>query len=214
MTMIELDVLSSKCRELGVPCEHLGHESEGMEEVALQPLHSFCVSNPRAPVAYIHNKGSYHPTPEQQKMRQFLVGGISSEACVEAITTGGSCDTCSSRFCPIPHQHTSGNMWLAKCDYVSNLIAPREFPAVMGRYVDSYQCPQIKRLSPYYIGLERMALEHWIGAHPSLGARARGLAARLAPTPTYHASTALATTTFRPEGGAQLRNSSAGVVRE
>lgn len=32
---------------------------------------------------------------------------------------------CSSRMSPLPHPHTSGNMWLAKCDYISQLIDPK-----------------------------------------------------------------------------------------
>ena len=35
-----------------------------------------------------------------------------------------SCNVCSMRMSPIPHPHTPGNMWAARCSYVSNLIDP------------------------------------------------------------------------------------------
>ena len=67
-----------------------------------------------------------------------------------------TCNVCSSRMSPMPHPHTSGNMWLSRCDYVRKLIEPKKFTQAMYRtnpditITDWYPC----------FGLGRFASEH------------------------------------------------------
>ena len=110
-----------------VKCVHLGHDAAGSELNSLEPLHAYCVQNPEASVAYLHDKGSFHESPRNARLRRVLLRGLSSRPCAAAITTHSACDVCSSRFTITPHQHTSGNMWLARCDYVRRLREPRDF---------------------------------------------------------------------------------------
>ncbi len=170
------DDVERHCRDMGIRrCVHLGHVDSGMEETTLQPLHTFCRQKKAAAVAYIHNKGSFHDHPKQAPLRKFLIGGVASSACVRAMMDDeGSCDTCSSRFCPIPHTHVSGNMFMARCEYVSKLIPPRAFPVAMGRYTHSLR-PRCSHKDfhtmmsePWNTGLKRYSLEHWLGSHPHI----------------------------------------------
>ena len=56
---------------------------------------------------------------------------------------------------PLPHAHTSGNMWLARCDHVAKLPDPK-FERV-GKF------EELKSWGRYFN-------EHWIHMHPDLQA--------------------------------------------
>lgn len=86
----------------------------------------------------------------------FLTRGALSKECANLPNT---CNVCSSRMSPIPHPHTPGNMWLARCDYVSKLINPRQFAHAMQQVVGGGEnaCR----------GTGRYAAEHWIHSHPA-----------------------------------------------
>jgi hypothetical protein len=102
------------------------------------------------------NPRSFTPTPENDLLRRFLTKGALSEECANMPTT---CNVCSSRFSPLPHPHTSGNMWAARCDYVSRLIEPKDqFQRAMRQFRN--------KGSPVCTGRLRYALEHWIHSSP------------------------------------------------
>ncbi|KAL7537875.1 hypothetical protein ACHAXR_008136 [Thalassiosira sp. AJA248-18] len=63
---------------------------------------------------------------------------------------------------PIPHPHTPGNMWLARCKYVKHLINPLHFEGKMHSIYDNVHV----NLWPC-LGLGRYAAEHWIYSHPN-----------------------------------------------
>ena len=124
-------------------------------------------------VIYLHSKGSYRPFPNNDKLRRFLTRGALSNECASihhtsqqsssssttTSTTASStacsvCNVCSSRMSPIPHSHTPGNMWLAKCNYIQYLYEPYQFENVMGT---PNAC----------LGSGRYAAEHWVHSHPS-----------------------------------------------
>ena len=70
---------------------------------------------------------------------------------------------------PIPHPHASGNMWLARCDYVQKLIDPELFEGAMNKVV--YQNERSRRNGGEgCIGRGRYSAEHWIHSHPSIAA--------------------------------------------
>jgi len=87
---------------------------------SLEKSQSRQAKRPAAAVAYLHDKGSTHDRGvKNPRLRAALLRGLASQACADAIVGGrAACDVCSLRFSLHPHQHTPGNMWLARCDYV------------------------------------------------------------------------------------------------
>ena len=148
--------LSSKTKNATL----LVHEEEGDEVGTLGLLWDFCKRNSKDKVVYIHSKGSFHPHNENNKLRRFLTRGAASQECANLPNT---CNVCSSRMSPFPHPHTSGNMWLARCNYVTKLIDPRIFEAEMTRVYPNYEI--FGSNNPDF-GTGRFAAEHWIYSHP------------------------------------------------
>jgi hypothetical protein len=97
------------------------HLEQGDEGETLHALWKYCKEhdNRQRKVVYLHSKGSFHPKPQNDKLRRFLTEGALSPECANLPDT---CDVCSSRMSPLPHPHTPGNMWLARCDYVAKLV--------------------------------------------------------------------------------------------
>lgn len=153
------------CTELGATCVHLGHTETGDEPTTLTPLHAFCRAHPKAAVAYLHDKGSFHDSPPDARLRQILLRGLASQPCVATITRPSACDVCSTRFTMAPHQHTSSNMWLAKCSYITKLHEPRDF----GRRMELHYGRK-KGGDAWPLGTWRFAYEHWVHSHPALQA--------------------------------------------
>jgi hypothetical protein len=143
----------------------LGHYENGTEMITLRSLWTHCKENPLDRVVYLHSKGSYTDTFENGLLRRFLTTGALSRHCANLPET---CNVCSSRFSPLPHPHTSGNMWLARCEYVRYLMDPFEFSDRMdefntegsnnGRGNDQAACD----------GRLRYSAENWIASHPSV----------------------------------------------
>ena len=135
----------------------MGHRTGGNEVDTLQKLWEFCNNNSQnnleqQMVVYLHSKGSFHPSEDNDNLRRFLTRGALSHECA---TLPHNCTVCSSRMSPIPHSHTSGNMWLAKCSYIQQLLDPDTFVSAMGHKINA--C----------FGTGRYASEHWIHSHPS-----------------------------------------------
>ena len=61
---------------------------------------------------------------------------------------------------PLPHPHTSGNMWLARCDYVAKLVDPNAKEE--GKLHISFNIDDSQK------GFGRYFFEHWIHSHPSV----------------------------------------------
>ena len=99
-------------------------------------------------------------------MRMFLTRGALSKECAELPST---CNICSSRMSPVPYPHTSGNMWLARCDYVSKLIEPNRFATAMDLAMEKIRTSEVGNLSKidYCRGSRRYSAEHWIHSHPA-----------------------------------------------
>ncbi|GKY97517.1 hypothetical protein MPSEU_000709900 [Mayamaea pseudoterrestris] len=138
----------------------LQHHNEGNEVLTLHSLWEYCKIQPDARVVYLHSKGSFHPKVENDLLRGFLTAGALSKECLHL---PDACNVCSSRMSPIPHPHTPGNMWLARCRYVRQLIDPLLFEAKM-RTVSSI--PKHTKTEASY-GLGRYSAEHWVHSHPS-----------------------------------------------
>jgi len=149
------------------------HLPTGDEAKTLQALWEYCTEHPTSKVIYLHSKGSFHPSPANTQLRLFLTRGALSAEC--ASTDSQTCNVCSSRFSPLPHPHTPGNMWLAHCDYVNELIEPRLFTVLMDAlqanikrsWLDIQQTQKLW-IKWYTTGTKRFAQEHWIHSHPTV----------------------------------------------
>jgi hypothetical protein len=155
-------------RSIGQPFEIenttlIRHDAEGDEAETLGLLWQDCKDHLVAEkVVYLHTKGSFHPSEDNDKLRRFLTRGALSEECANLQS---SCNVCSSRMAPSPHPHTPGNMWLATCDYVQKWINPLEFEEKMQQVWGSQAQALGSRTS--CIGTGRFAAEHWIHSHTS-----------------------------------------------
>ena len=136
------------------------HDSTGNEVGTLKLLWDYCNLNPERSVVYLHSKGSFTRNESNDQLRKFLTRGALSEECANI---PNSCNVCSSRFSPVPHPHTSGNMWLAKCSYVKNLIDPLKFEEAMNKLRTIR-----RKVTRSCVGRGRFAAEHWIHSHPSV----------------------------------------------
>ena len=143
---------------------HLGHYESGDEKLSLHALWEYCRNNNTkdAKVIYMHSKGSFNPSWENDNLRKYLSRGALSEECLGLSQT---CNVCSSRMSPLPHPHTPGNMWLARCNYVKKLLDPLDFAK---RMKHAYQHVDREGYPPHCFGLRRYAQEHWIHSHPSV----------------------------------------------
>lgn len=142
----------------------LQHHPNASEIVTLQSIWEYCQIHSEERVIYLHSKGAYHPSEENDQMRGLLTKGALSSAC--ATVSPDICNVCSYRFAPFPHPHTPGNMFLAHCSYVKNLIEPKEFTNVM----DAVETRLVTKPETHgsCVGKGRWAAEHWVHSHPSI----------------------------------------------
>jgi hypothetical protein len=157
-----------------LPVHRVTYEPTGWEMLTLDALWAYCQDQPSATVAYLHSKGSFHPKPQNEILRQVLTKAVLSPDCFDHVTTAMPtttngknsttlCNTCSFRMSPFPHQHTPGNMWLARCHYVRQLLRP----SVFAERMESYR-PWVNESTneEHCVGLGRFAAEHWLHTHP------------------------------------------------
>lgn len=152
-------------------CNHLAHYETGGENLILQHLFDHCVANPSDRVFYMHSKGSFHQSKTNGDYRRFLMG-MFSEQCLQMQKL--SCNTCSSRFSPLPHHHTPGNMWMGECEYIKRLLPPSDFQQKMevmfkGALNAGVQgIPSRGKKHPdWTVGMNRYSFEHWVHSHPT-----------------------------------------------
>jgi hypothetical protein len=153
--------------ELCPKCDVVEHLQEGGEQTTLAHVHQHCIEHPDATVAYIHNKGSTHNTQKNTWLRHVHMRAV--PACLSQLQRGGNaaqCNVCSARFSPLPHFHTSGNMWVARCSYVKELYEPDRFEGAMER-VWAHR-PISTEGTNSMEGRRRYSSEHWVHSHPAV----------------------------------------------
>ena len=105
-----------------------------------------------------------------------MTDAITSRQCIERAHSEG-CDLCGLVFLPRPSLHFTGNMFNAKCSYIRKLAKPMDFEKKMGSVVEigrkllangTLVSNMIDAEKTCNNGLERFAMEHWHGSHPSL----------------------------------------------
>ncbi|CAB9503363.1 expressed unknown protein [Seminavis robusta] len=163
-TLLELQDHFSKTPAAAAGIE-IQHFEKGDESRSLHDLWSFCRSNSTHPdqvVAYLHSKGSFTPDPANNLLRRYLTKAVLTPECAQM--PKDKCNVCSARFSPLPHPHTGGNMWTARCDYIAQLADPSTFIDTMGGYFAGHSSAE----SSHCLGTDRYALEHWVHAHPDV----------------------------------------------
>jgi len=142
------------------------HDEKGSEMETLASIYLYCQGPEKdeREVVYLHSKGSFHQGKKQNDLRQFITRAALSAKCSNMDPS--MCNVCSGRMSPIPHPHTSGNMWSARCDYITKLLHPTQFQHKM----DTITFPignEIINIAAA-VGNKRFAAEHWIMSHPSV----------------------------------------------
>jgi hypothetical protein len=142
----------------------LEHHTTASEHVTLHSLWDYCQSHPQDKVVYLHSKGSLRVTRSNDRLRQLSTLGALSDECATH-TDNIVSNLCSYRISPFPHPHVPGNMWLAHCSYVKNLLEPNIFQEQMNTVRQRLEVkPHVR---PSFIGNGRYSAEHWIHTHPS-----------------------------------------------
>lgn len=174
--------INSLCRKLhpSLECKLRGFYEQASEAVTLQDIHDFCRqddTDQETRVTYIHSKGSYHQTLVNMNWRREMTNSVLHPDC--QYPPDDRCDVCGSSFYTRFSTIYPGNMWTAKCSYVSKLLSPRE-----GGEYDDKKVESVAKFLKYrlwgqlhstlledridYFGLGRYRLEHWIGSHSSI----------------------------------------------
>ena len=178
-------LLHDTCRQASngtVQCVYDLHVDEGGEADTLSVLYEHCSSSSTAEdtrVTYMHNKGSFHPTPANSNWRPALTAAVVSKECVEP--PDHTCNLCGLTFAAPPTMFTvlmPGNFFTASCKYVKQLLHPQNEFLIRqdtlirkasrkmsngGRLLFNFY-----RNKPWTVGKERYAAEHWIGGHPGV----------------------------------------------
>jgi hypothetical protein len=149
---------------------------EGWEGATLSLIHEHCHERSNDIVVYMHTKGLYHPRPHNEILRRWLMRGITSPCCLDALTSSdgrnemSQFNVCGLRFCPEPNFHFDGNMWMARCDYIRDLYPPQDMPRRMDEVLSDLYWAKGRHNKDWYHGYGRHSYEHWVASHPSLRA--------------------------------------------
>jgi hypothetical protein len=180
----ETDTETETGKKLPIPCyncHHLQHLDQGSELNTISYMHRHCLANPHDSVMYLHNKGSFTSTIQNDRLRFHLGKAIFSDVCLDTITNPTSpYMTCSAKFSITPFFGYIGNMFVAKCTYVRKLIPPHDFAAAKQHVLSTMLTSSSSSSSDYYrlggkpwameriswMGIGRYAMEHWICSHP------------------------------------------------
>lgn len=163
-------------------CRIQNSNEVGNEKDTLLDLYEYCSQQSENVVIYLHNKGSFHDSPQNNDLRTMhMRAQVETSSCRDAVVNT-PCNVCSARFSPLPHFHTSGNMWTAHCSYVKKLISPKNFEQRMEDVIASLRADQdtLTEMFPCtpgddrdcvdiaHIGMQRYSYEHWIHSHPTV----------------------------------------------
>jgi hypothetical protein len=164
-----------KTRSKSITCRRLDeYKSPKATGETVTQLHNFCIANPSHRVAYVTNQlptiNNKTERYSMQKIRAFTTAAT-SKMCLKSRDT---CNVCGMEFYPLPYQHFRGNMFTASCEYVANLLPPRQFEQSMNSIASEALVSQLETkfttellpFTPQNIGLDHYSLEHWIGSHP------------------------------------------------
>lgn len=168
-----------------INCERIGYtyRSTGDETLTLSKLYEYCKGNPDKRVAYIHNNRLFGKVNDAT-IRNIVTKSVFTDECfmmknpsrsttnnINNKSSSCKCNVCSARFTPLPHYHTSGNMWTADCAYISNLIHPSSFIEKMDINIDTAPSNRLgnpKSIPAPWVGKGKFAHVHWVHSHPDV----------------------------------------------
>jgi hypothetical protein len=151
-------------------CHHLAHFTNGSESYTLEQLRQHCMAHSADRVVYLHSKGSYHANHKNEAWRKALTFGATAKECVNP--PDDRCTVCGILFYTQFTNFIPGNMFSAKCDYVSKLLSPLdEFPKKQKEAAGEALLLRVRRQLTSnllhdqvdFFGLDRYSPEHWIG---------------------------------------------------
>jgi hypothetical protein len=87
-------------------------------------LYDYCKADTKGKVLSLHLKGSKNVVATDHKMRKALDCFTLNPNCIDALDRH---DICGWRLTAYPYLHYFGNYWWANCDYVKDLIDPRQY---------------------------------------------------------------------------------------
>jgi hypothetical protein len=148
-------------------CQLLAQKPTGWEMETLFKLQEYCQEHPDHHVIYLHSKGSFHPSESNDRLRNLLTLAALSPQCYQGLVAT-KCNICSARFSPLPHWHTPGNMWTAKCNYVEQLYPITNFEDKMSEVVDTIITTTCTDCYAWALGCDRFSSEHWVHTHPEV----------------------------------------------
>lgn len=167
-------------------CQQRNYLPSGDEVDTLQALYEYCIApgHSKKLVTYLHDKGSFHNSPHNEKMRRMATkAALDCRNLLVKNHKGDDDDynVCTGHFMILPQYLASANMWTAKCSYVQHLLPPRDYePAMRNMYQSTLQHPVLGEtkyacLNPRtsstaenenHLGVGRYAYERWIWSHP------------------------------------------------
>jgi len=175
-------------------CVLLNAVPEGDEVLTLQALHDYCTVNPSGRAIYVHAKGSFTLNEKNERLRRVLTKGAFSDECTKMprYIPGNSetCNVCMGKFVGMPFHCSPGNMFVAECEYVKQLIPPKDFTkrkdevtsklwkmtqtelqmelGLEKKLDDGDWGTKWQFIRPSWVGTERYAMEHWMFSHPTI----------------------------------------------
>lgn len=180
--VLTVDLMRQYCGD-AISCQSIQHIASGREVVILGHLHEYCklaaqlssTSKTDARVVYLHNKGSFHFHERNENWRPILTDAALSELCLGP-QAQASCNVCGLHFFTQWTLFFPGNMFASTCEYVAELIPPRDFEGRLEQAIETVVELRLKgeilnNLLPDrkdYFGLDRYSDEHWIASHPNL----------------------------------------------
>ena len=139
----------------------------GYEDLTLDILQRYCGKYSKSNVLYFHPKGSFHPSGENENIRNLLEHFAINTKCIEALDRY---DTCGARFSIFPTPHYIGNMWWARCSYVNTLVSPLSMGKniTLSKLTQSIFHEKVFDGKAWFAGLERYFSEHWLSTGTSM----------------------------------------------
>ena len=153
------------------------HGRKGNELHTLRLLYKYCSEEAHVndKVLYFHNKGSFHNSEGNTKLRKLLDCFVLSPHCLDVLNEH---DTCGMKLTPMPYLHYSGNFWWATSRHVRKLLDPgaawmNSTFIQFAHYItkNSYTHRENWTLDDipedWCIGLGRYFAEAWVGSLPT-----------------------------------------------
>ena len=156
-------------------CRRIAHVAVGDEVNTLQALWEYCQDHPDKLISYLHDKGSFHATENNEKSRRTATKSA-LDCRTEMLKRPGLSDynVCAGTMIILPQYLCQANMWTAKCSYIRDLYRPTEYATALQKFYDDvlsneeHSCLQPISLNANHLGLGRYAYERWVWSHPNI----------------------------------------------